>query len=106
MAPLAIDCLPTTVATSSTTNRSSNKEEKGFFSKAASKEEELQSLRLRMPDFKLLSDLMILGPMETNLNEGKEEGDKLGEILQGLTDVNHACLQQRQAQVQLDFEFK
>ena len=100
MAPLAIDCLPTTVATSSTTNRSSNKEEKGFFSKAASKEEELQSLRLRMPDFKLLSDLMILGPMETNLNEGKEEGDKLGEILQGLTDVNHACLQQRQAQVQ------
>ena len=108
MAPLAIDCLSTTDATSTSSNSSNNEEKKGFLSAKLHLQEEkpeLQSLRLRTPDFKLLSDLMILGPMkelETNINEGEEEeGDKLGEILQGLTDVNHACkLQGRQAQVQ------
>ena len=80
MAPLAIDCLENTSTAAV--------EKKGLCSP-----EEESLLRLRMPDFKVLSDLMILGPMreENEVDDDEEEvGDKLGEILQGLTDVNHA----------------
>ena len=88
MAPLAIDWLSEDEAT---TSEAAAVKEAAF----SSTTEEKSELRLRTSDFKVLTDLMILGPIKESPG-ASEALEDIDEILQGLTDVKLG----RQAQVQ------